>query len=834
MADITANQAPNSHTPDSDEDDDAAHQVWTMRDLRILHELQKPVAVVVSGVYEDPHSAEGLQDISRVIFQNAECKKQFGLPRSRAEFVEIHKSYSETERQMQRAWILKATQGGSSHQSWMNFSNFLRPLFQGVTADGPNFICRFDSKAIRVRTLPTQVESALMHVAELDGSVTDLRVAAIHSRNPLHTFLFNSCGVLLNANASALQAFAHSHAGDAGGTGLILKTLFEEGVYPGGEEEAQSAYDDAMNAVFSLQLECHRHTQAHKSKKDGSTKWSMIEMWPMLDPVDASPAVLVKRHNITQQKHIELQLTAHQDALQKQNQELEQDSFALHEQQLRLQEEAQSLTQRLEVILHDKFQHRKHGFDSDTPIDKTLTFLQGVIGGKVPPVEMALDLFNILSESDTNLRQPVGLEDQLLQARSIDSEVGQSMLQLLQGSARGCALVPDRQGSSMSASLTNRNLTLPAGAARPYWMDNSYPTEQDGSFVPPTLTTSIEKMLLDAENNWQFDVFAFAEATPGVTLALLTFHFYKISGCISHFGLDPVKLWRYLQRVESGYQMQNPYHNSIHVASVVQMTHMLLCHGGIMQSKALSNIQLLSAYWSAAVHDFEHGGVNNDFLIKTAHPLAITYNDQSPLENHHLAAAVRLMFDPDLSYLPMSVVRSDNMLVLRSTCINMVLGTDMKKHFDIVSRFQAAFKRTPPSSAAEPSLQSASASPVQDWESIKAEDKTLVHQMVLKCADIGHLAAGLHTHKRWALQLEEEFFRQGDKEKECCLTVSPLMDRTLQGGMTRSQIGFFNIVGTPMFKAMVDLFPDAQPMLDGVIANLRQWEQSAEQAAKTS
>ena len=63
--------------------------------------------------------------------------------------------------------------------------------------------------------------------------------------------------------------------------------LFEksEGLHDshaGGEEEAQSAYDDAMNAVFNLQLECHRHTQARKSKKDGSTKWSMIEMWPML------------------------------------------------------------------------------------------------------------------------------------------------------------------------------------------------------------------------------------------------------------------------------------------------------------------------------------------------------------------------------------------------------------------------------------------------------------------------------------------------------------------------------------------------------------------------
>ena len=32
--------------------------------------------------------------------------------------------------------------------------------------------------------------------------------------------------------------------------------------------------------------------------------------------------------------------------------------------------------------------------------------------------------------------------------------------------------------------------------------------------------------------------------------------------------------------------------------------------------------------------------------------------------------------------------------------------------------------------------------------------------MVLKCADIGHLAADLNTHKRWACQLEEEFYRQ--------------------------------------------------------------------------
>lgn len=35
-----------------------------------------------------------------------------------------------------------------------------------------------------------------------------------------------------------------------------------------------------------------------------------------------------------------------------------------------------------------------------------------------------------------------------------------------------------------------------------------------------------------------------------------------------------------------------------------------------------------------------------------------------------------------------------------------------------------------------------------------------VLQMLLKCADIGHLAAPSALHKRWAYQLEEEFFRQ--------------------------------------------------------------------------
>ena len=55
-----------------------------------------------------------------------------------------------------------------------------------------------------------------------------------------------------------------------------------------------------------------------------------------------------------------------------------------------------------------------------------------VVQGGVPTVQDALDLHFILSKSDTDLRQPVGLEQQLMADNRLDSVVGMSMLKLLQ------------------------------------------------------------------------------------------------------------------------------------------------------------------------------------------------------------------------------------------------------------------------------------------------------------------------------------------------------------------------------------------------------------------
>lgn len=98
--------------------------------------------------------------------------------------------------------------------------------------------------------------------------------------------------------------------------------------------------------------------------------------------------------------------------------------------------------------------------------------------------------------------------------------------------------------------------------------------------------------------------------------------------------------------------------------------------------------------------------------------------------------------------------------------------------------------------------------------------------MALKCADVGHLASPRHVHKKWVQYLEEELFRQGDREKANSLTVSPLMDRE-KNGITKSQVGFFDIVALPLFQSFAQALSDTAPMLEAVKDNYAMWREEA-------
>ena len=46
---------------------------------------------------------------------------------------------------------------------------------------------------------------------------------------------------------------------------------------------------------------------------------------------------------------------------------------------------------------------------------------------------------------------------------------------------------------------------------------------------------------------------------------------------------------------------------------------------------------------ASILHDYRHPGVNNGFLMKTSHAIALRYNDESVLENFHVAEGFAVM-----------------------------------------------------------------------------------------------------------------------------------------------------------------------------------------------
>ncbi len=89
---------------------------------------------------------------------------------------------------------------------------------------------------------------------------------------------------------------------------------------------------------------------------------------------------------------------------------------------------------------------------------------------------------------------------------------------------------------------------------------------------------------------------------------------------------------------------------------------------------------------AAQIHDVDHPGRNNAFLVTTGDELAIRYNDESVLENHHCATGFSILQRSDCNIL--SNLKREEYIELRKMVINLVLGTDFAKHFSILANFK--------------------------------------------------------------------------------------------------------------------------------------------------
>eukprot|EP00877_Chromochloris_zofingiensis_P005018 jgi/Chrzof1/14517/Cz09g05220.t1 len=482
----------------------------------------------------------------------------------------------------------------------------------------------------------------------------------------------------------------------------------------------------------------------------------------------------------------------------------------------------------------------------------------------------------------TDLSQPLNLDEQLLSypEHGFEPDVGASLLQLL--SSRSAPQAREQnvhiyepttpQKSDMSSAYPS-SVHLPADSKQDATdsKEDATDSKQDATELITlcrSLPTEIE-VLLSHVGEWQFDSFKLSSAANGRPLSLLGFYLISRSELIQKCQLDEVKLASFLMRIEDGYP-PNPYHNRSHAADVLRSAHVLVTRGGVLYSGGGDDISLLACYLAAIIHDFEHRGVNNDFLVRLGDPLAILYNDKSPLENHHLAAAFQLMGAEDLNFI--KDVPHKTKEGLRRLIIDMVLATDMKQHFAIHGIFQSKLNHNSSlrisGSSPTSSCSTMTHTPLHGGGSKRnmrvsvvaaqqtktneedPETRSLNMQMLLKVADLGHLASPPAVHRQWVLCLEEELFRQGDREKAVGLAVSPLMDRD-KHGITKSQVGFFDIVALPLFQTFAQIpdsdvypdllmccslqkFPESEPILHAVKENYNMWKDELVTTSRTS
>lgn len=153
-----------------------------------------------------------------------------------------------------------------------------------------------------------------------------------------------------------------------------------------------------------------------------------------------------------------------------------------------------------------------------------------------------------------------------------------------------------------------------------------------------SVNTSVNQMpreisLIDlAINSNDFNAFDLHSLTKRNSLYFMLLYMFHKFQFEEQIRFNSNKYQRFSKRLQSAYR-ENPYHNAVHAADVLQNVYHYLFNGGSAQEfLKCTTLDLAAIFIAAAAHDVDHPGNNNLFEIKTKSKLAILYNDQAVLE----------------------------------------------------------------------------------------------------------------------------------------------------------------------------------------------------------
>lgn len=139
-----------------------------------------------------------------------------------------------------------------------------------------------------------------------------------------------------------------------------------------------------------------------------------------------------------------------------------------------------------------------------------------------------------------------------------------------------------------------------------------------------------------------FDIFEFSELVKNKEMEIIACFLMDKHELFTSLAIDPEVFHNFAKAIQAGY-VDIPYHNQTHGIDVCQTSYYFVQSCGLKEIADMKDLDLASMIVGTVIHDFEHFGYNNAFLIESQHDWAVTYNDKSVCENHHVAAAFNLL-----------------------------------------------------------------------------------------------------------------------------------------------------------------------------------------------
>uniref|UniRef100_A0A3B3X8W3 Phosphodiesterase n=1 Tax=Poecilia mexicana TaxID=48701 RepID=A0A3B3X8W3_9TELE len=313
---------------------------------------------------------------------------------------------------------------------------------------------------------------------------------------------------------------------------------------------------------------------------------------------------------------------------------------------------------------------------------------------------------------------------------------------------------------------------------------------------------------LEDINKWGLNIFKVAEHSHNRPLTCVMYRIFQERDLIRTFKIPTDTFVTFMLTLEDHYHSDVAYHNSLHAADVAQSTHILLSTPAL--DAVFTDLEILAAIFAAAIHDVDHPGVSNQFLINTNSELALMYNDESVLENHHLAVGFKLLQEDNCDIF--QNLSKKQRQTLRRMVIDMVLATDMSKHMNLLANLKTMVETKKVTSSGVLLLDNYT-------------DRMQVLCNMVHCADLSNPTKPLDLYRQWTDRIMDEFFHQGDREREKGMEISPMCDKHT-ASVERTQVSFIDFIVHPLWETWADLVhPDAQDILDTLEDN-RNWYQS--------